>query len=99
MAYACKQGGPTVKLSIKEIKEYDNATPVKYVRVGDDFRFAKVDSYTNHSDLVGQDETPVSAGFFIYFLGEVHLQNTPSATLKLGPKQEDKELLERVFSP
>lgn len=88
----------TMKLSIKEIKESDRATPVKYVRVGDDdFRFAEPASYTNHSDLVEKDETPVSAGFFIYLGGEIHLQDTPSTTLKLGPKQEDKDLLESIF--
>jgi hypothetical protein len=67
------------------------------VRVGDDFRFAAPASYTNHSDLVGKDETPVSAGFFIYLGGEIHLQETPSTTLKLGPRQEDQELLENIF--
>lgn len=87
-----------MKLSIKEIKESSKATPVKYVRVGEkDFRFAAPASYTNHSDLLAKNETPVSAGFFIYFDGEIHLQETPSTTLKLGPLPEDQKLLESVF--
>lgn len=87
-----------MKLSIKDIKESGQPTPVKYVRVGEkDFRFAAPASYTNHSDLVEKHETPVSAGFFIYLDGEVHLQDTPSTTLKLGPKTEDQELLESIF--
>jgi hypothetical protein len=85
-----------MKLSVQEIKNYETIA-VKYVRVGNDFRFAKPDSYTNHSDLVAKDETPISAGFFIYFTDEIHLQETPSTTLKLGPKPEDQELLENIF--
>jgi len=87
-----------MKLSIKEIKESGKATPVKYVRVGEkDFRFASPESYTNHSDLVEKHENPVSAGFFIYVDGDIHLQDSPSTTLKLGPKAEDQGLLEDIF--
>lgn len=88
-----------MKLSIKEIKESGKATPVKYVRIGKkDFRFAQPASLTQHSDLVEKHETPISAGFFIYFDGEIHLQETPSTSLRLGPKAEDQDLLKGIFN-
>lgn len=89
-----------MKLSIEQIKEMAKPiTTVKYVRVGDkDFRFAKPDSWTQHTDLLGVNEIPVSAGFFIYFDKEIHMQKTPSTTLNMGPMMDDKKLLEELFN-
>ena len=82
---------------VRNIIEKNNQACIKYVRVGNDFRFALTDGPIYHSDLVGQDEVVTSAGFFIILIDRVHVMSTASTSLKLGPKLEDEKLLHDLF--
>lgn len=72
-------------------------TTLKYVRIGNEFRFADADIWVQHMDLLNVGEIAVSAGFFHFINGEVHLSDMPSTSLRLFPLPEDKELLQELL--
>jgi len=93
--------GAIMKLSVEEIKikcKEDKFASIKYVRIGNDFRYAVAGGYTEHWELVEKGEIPTSAGFFSLFHdNELHLHETPSTSLKLGPLKEDSDFLKTIF--
>lgn len=72
---------------------------VKYVRVGDEYRFCAAEG--NHSNLVTEGETPISAGF-IYYNNDsglnIQLSYERSMTLNyLGPADCDDEAIGKIL--
>jgi len=88
-------------LSIQEIKaivDEGNPANIKYVRVGNEFRYAPVAGPIEHKHLVAPHETPKSAGFFTLFRNNLfYLHTMPSTSLRLGPHDDDEQLLKDIF--
>lgn len=83
---------------IKTIVKKGNPANVKYVRIGNEFRYAVVAGPIEHRHLVMPDETPKSAGFFTLYRDNLfYLHNMPSSSLRLGPIADDEELLKVIF--
>ncbi len=82
---------------IKQIVKDKKLAVIKYVRVGEDFRYAIPGGPVEHRQLVEESEIPTSAGFFSLFEDSLLLNKTPSTTLKLGPLPEDLDLLKTIF--
>lgn len=73
-------------------------TGIKYVRVENEFRYAIADGQIDHKQLVKENEKPISAGFFSLSKdGFFYLQDIHSTSLKLGPLNEDANLLRNIF--
>jgi len=88
-------------LTIEAIKEMtkDGAANIKYVRLEDGFRYAVAGGPVEHKQLVKDGEKPISAGFFSLFKdGFFHLHLMESASLQLGPHEEDATLLKTIFT-
>lgn len=85
--------------AIKEITKGGSAANIKYVRLENGFRYAIAGGPIEHKHLVKDGEKPISAGFFSYFKdGFFHLHPMQSATLQLGPHEEDAALLKTIFT-
>ncbi len=86
-------------MTVEEIKQIANkrAANIKYVRVEDGFRYAVAGGIIEHSQLVKDGEVPISAGFFSLFNDIFHLHKMASASLNLGPLDEDADLLRAIF--
>jgi hypothetical protein len=87
-------------LTVESIKAMvnDGAANIKYVRVKDEFRYAVAGGPVEHKQLVREGELPVSAGFFSLFKDNFfHLHPMVSASLSLGPLDEDADLLKTIF--
>lgn len=82
---------------IKQLASSGQAANIKYVRVEDGFRYAIAGGIIEHSQLVQNGEVPVSAGFFSLFNDFFHLHKMASASLNLGPLDEDADLLKTIF--
>jgi len=68
----------------------------KYVRVGDEFRFADPMMY-QHSELVKEGEEPISAGSIAVHDDHFYFSGYGSMTLNLGWKEEDQGLMEKTL--
>lgn len=87
-------------LTVELIKEMigDGSTNIKYVRFGNEFRYAVAGGPVEHKHLVNEGETPISAGFFSLSKdGFFYLHNMPSTSLRLEPLDEDANLLKTIF--
>lgn len=88
-------------LTVEEIKAIvNNGQPVaiKYVRINNEFRYAVAGGPVEHAHLLRKDEVPTSAGFFLLFEKHFRLHENHSASLQLGPLEEDAELLRAIFT-
>ena len=84
---------------IKEILAKNDFVVFKYVRVGEDYRFAVVDVYgVEHKQLLNNKEKAKSAGFCTLDRGQVILPEIPSTSLKLGPAPDDEANLKKLFA-
>lgn len=87
-------------LTVESIKAMlnDGAANIKYVKVKDEFRYAVAGGPVEHKQLVREGESPTSAGFFSLFKDDFfYLHSMASASLQLGPLDEDAELLKTIF--
>lgn len=88
------------RLTVEAIKEQvnkGNPAHIKYVRVESGFRYADVDGPLEHRHLIQDGEKAISAGFFSLFGDDFVMSDSKSFSLDLGPKEEDKQLLEKIF--
>jgi hypothetical protein len=79
------------------------AVAVKFVNVAGNYRFHLPQyEWIHHEDLLKEDETPTSAGFFMLYTVtdtvHVKLLTQESISLRLGPAPDDQENLERLFT-
>lgn len=85
-------------ITIEQVKDLLNEkgyARLKYVRINNEFRFA--DLLDEHKNAVKEDETAKSAGQVV-FRGDKKLFVTDySMTLKIGPADDDEELLAKLF--
>jgi hypothetical protein len=89
-------------ISIEEIKKVlvDNyVVYVKFVRIGDTYRFAlNADCFApSHSQMVQKGETAKSAGSFKLYRDRFEWENSWSATLRLGTVEDDEKNLCELF--
>jgi hypothetical protein len=89
-------------ISIEDIKKVmvDNyVVYVKYVRIGNAYRFAlDADWHTpSHSQMVKIGETAKSAGSFKLYQDRFAWEDSWSSTLKLGSVQDDEKNLTELF--
>lgn len=71
---------------------------LKYVRVGDEYRFVVAGSLTtpDHKDMLNPGETPTSAAYVSVADGVVRVQGE-SMTLKMGRASDDEDNLRAIF--
>lgn len=89
-------------ISVEDIKKVlvDNyVVYVKFVRIGDTYRFAlDADWFTpSHAQMVLKGETAKSAGNFKLYRDHLQWENTWSSTLMLGTVQGDHDNLVKLF--
>jgi hypothetical protein len=87
-------------LTVESIKDMtkDGAANIKYVRLENGFRYAVAGGSVEHRQLVKDGEKPISAGFFSLFKDDFfYLHSMESATLQLGPHEDDAALLKTIF--
>jgi len=77
----------------------DYVVYVKYVRVGNDYRFAiQADWFSpEHRDLVKSDETPTSAGIFKLYRDRFEWESGWSMSLQVGSAPDDEDNLKKLF--
>lgn len=83
---------------VKTILKTNHLVIVKYVRVGDEYRFVGMDGWPipNHDSMLKAGETPVSAAFCKVYRDRVDVEGH-SMTLKMGPAPDDICHLSRIF--
>jgi len=89
----------SAQLNLDDVKAYDG--PLKYVRVGDEFRFCEfsIDGRgPYHDSLVEEGEFVVSAGVILIMKRFFKIPDDAfSTTLNIGPADDDVELLSKIL--
>lgn len=82
----------------KQLLQEEGYLYLKYVRVGDTFRFADATSFyqPNHVDMIAEGEEAVSASYLKVTKGMLQTDGW-STTLRIGPAGDDEELLRKLF--
>lgn len=72
---------------------------VKYVRVGNEYRFALDAEWStpNHSQMIQKGEIPISAGAFKLYRDRFEWENQWSTTLSIGTAPDDEANLTKLF--
>jgi hypothetical protein len=85
---------------IKKILEDNYVVYVKYVRIGDWYRFALAAEWATPSHVKMADkDKPVSAGTFkLYRDGRFEWESGYSMTLRVGAAADDEDRLKKLFS-
>ncbi len=83
-------------LSIDDLTE----GAIKYVRVGNEYRFCKVSfcGGLSHKNLVKAGEAPISAGVIGINSKHISLIDNHSETLHIGEAADDGEQLSKLFN-
>jgi len=68
---------------------------LKYVRIGDEFRFVDIETIRQHRDLVSKEDVVVSAGMVRVWRDHFCFGGYGSQSSGVGWDQTDVELLER----
>lgn len=85
-------------MTIEEIKvelARSETVALKYVRIGDEFRFAEsgIMWTKEHKDMLNEGEHAKSAGYFMLTKDKIYMMNYGSVSLKLDPLPEDKQMI------
>jgi hypothetical protein len=84
---------------IKQILKDNYVVYIKYVRIGNEYRFVlDADWYTpKQSQMVKEGEIPVSAGSFKLYQNRLEWESQWSATLRMGTAPDDDKNLHQIF--
>ena len=83
---------------IKKVQADNYVTYLKWVRIGNEYRFALAGEWCtpDHKQMVNEGEIPVSAGYFKLYKDRLETEGW-SSTLKIGSKPDDSENLAKLF--
>lgn len=88
-------------ISIQEIKENitkNYVVSLKYVRIGDEFRFVLAGEYAiEHAAMLRPDEKATSAGYFAASRNKIVMMPFGSVSLHIEPLPEDNDLIAKMI--